>query len=82
MLSEDVDRYIALRRTLGYKLRKPARHLRAFAGHAASRGEAHIRTATVLAWVTAAGRTQDASSRALLESGAVRALPSRRRPSA
>lgn len=60
MLSEDVDRYIALRRTLGYKLRKPARHLRAFAGHAASRGEAHIRTATVLAWVTAAGRTQDA----------------------
>ena len=36
MLSEDVDRYIALRRTLGYKLRKPARHLRAFAGYAAS----------------------------------------------
>ena len=32
----------------------------AFAGYAASRGEAHIRTATVLAWVTAAGRTQDA----------------------
>lgn len=60
MLSEDVDRYIALRRTLGYKLRKPARHLRAFAGYAASRGETHVRTATVLAWVTAAGRTQDA----------------------
>jgi integrase/recombinase XerD len=60
VLSGAVDRYIALRRTLGYKLRKPARHLRAFADYAASRGEMHIRTATVLAWVTAAGRTQDA----------------------
>ena len=51
MLIENVDRYIALRRTLGYKLRKPARHLRAFAGYAASHGETHVRTATVLAWV-------------------------------
>jgi hypothetical protein len=30
MLSGDVDRYIGLRRTLGYKLRSPERHLRAF----------------------------------------------------
>jgi len=60
VLSENVDRYIALRRTLGYKLRKPARHLRAFAGYAASRGETYVRTTTVLAWVTASGRTQDA----------------------
>lgn len=59
VLSEDVDRYIALRQTLG-KLRKPARHPRAFSGYAASRGETHVRTATVLAWVTAAGRTQEA----------------------
>jgi hypothetical protein len=48
MLSGDVDRYIALRRTLGYKLRKPERYLRAFAEYATSRGEVHIRTATVL----------------------------------
>ena len=34
MLNEDVDRYIALRRTLGYKLRKPARNLQAFARYA------------------------------------------------
>ncbi len=60
MLNEDVDRYIALRRTLGYKLRKPARHLQAFARYADERGETHVRAATVLAWVTAAGRTQDA----------------------
>lgn len=60
MLSEDVDRYIALRGTLGYKLRKPARHLRAFADHAASRGEAHVCAATVLAWAMAAGPTREA----------------------
>jgi integrase len=60
MLNEDVDRYIALRRTLGYKLRKPARHLQAFARYADERGETHVRAATVLAWVAAAGRTRDA----------------------
>jgi integrase/recombinase XerD len=60
VLSEDVDRYIALRRTLGYKLRKPARHLRAFALYAASHRETHVRPAMVLAWVMAAGRTQEA----------------------
>ncbi|MFG1316848.1 tyrosine-type recombinase/integrase [Xanthobacter autotrophicus] len=60
MLNADVDRYIALRRTLGYKLRKPARHLRAFALYAASHRETHVRTSMVLAWVTAAGRTQEA----------------------
>ncbi|HTU55580.1 MAG TPA: tyrosine-type recombinase/integrase [Acetobacteraceae bacterium] len=61
MLSDDVvDRYIALRRTLGYKLRNPARHLRAFTDYVASRGETHVKTATVHAWVTAAGRTQEA----------------------
>ena len=60
MLSEAVDRYIALRRTLGYKLRKPARQLRAFADYAASRGETYIQTASVMAWTTAAGRTPEA----------------------
>ncbi len=60
MLKEEVDRYIALRRTLGYKLRKAARHLQAFARYADERGETHVWTATVLAWVTTAGRTQDA----------------------
>jgi integrase/recombinase XerD len=60
VLSGDVDRYIALRRTLGYKLRKAGRHLQAFANYATSRGETHILTATVLAWVSAAGSTQEA----------------------
>jgi integrase/recombinase XerD len=60
LLSEAVDRYIALRRTLGYKLRRAERHLRAFSDYAASRGEAHIQAASVLAWATAAGWTPEA----------------------
>lgn len=60
MLSGEADRYIALRRTLGYKLRKPGRHLKAFAAYAKAKGESHIRTATVMAWVVAVGRTREA----------------------
>ena len=65
MLTEDVDRYVALRRTLGYKLRKAARHLQAFARYADERGETHVRAATVLSWVTATGRTLDARAERL-----------------
>jgi integrase len=65
MLNEDVDRYIALRCTLGYKLRKPARNLQAFARYANDRGERHVRAATVLAWVTATGPTRDARAERL-----------------
>lgn len=56
MLKDATDRYIALRRTLGYKLIKSERHLRAFADFAADRGEIYVRTATVLRWLeTVAG---------------------------
>lgn len=65
MLKEDVDRYIALRHTLGYKLRKPARNLQAFARYADERGETHVRAATVLSWVTATGPTRDARAERL-----------------
>lgn len=67
MLSEDSDRYIALRRALGYKLVKAARHLQAFARFATERGDTHIRTTTVLAWVTAVGQTQGARDRRLVD---------------
>jgi hypothetical protein len=56
MLRADVDRYIALRRALGYKLVKPERYLRAFARHADARGDGNIRSAMVLAWVAAGPR--------------------------
>jgi integrase len=67
VLSEAADRYIALRRALGYKLIKAARHLQAFALFAATRGDTHIRTATVLAWVSDAGRTKGARDRRLVD---------------
>jgi integrase/recombinase XerD len=62
MLIDDAERYIALRRSLGFQLRKPARHLRAFARVAAEKCETHIRAATVIEWAAAAP-TPDARSR-------------------
>jgi integrase len=62
MLIDDIERYIALRRSLGFQLRKPARHLQAFARVAADKGETHIRAATVIEWA-AAGPTPDARNR-------------------
>lgn len=67
MLSDDVTRYIMLRRTLGYKLVKAERHLRSFARFAASRDETHIRAATVLAWLETVARTPNARARRLTD---------------
>lgn len=52
MLIAHVERYLALRRTLGYKLRNPATNLRAFARFAAAGGDTHIRVFTAVAWAT------------------------------
>jgi hypothetical protein len=54
MLMDDIERYVALRRSLGFKLKKPSRHLRSFARFAAERGEHHIHAATAVAWAAAA----------------------------
>jgi integrase/recombinase XerD len=62
MLIDDAERYIALRRSLGFQLRKPARHLQAFACAATEKGETHIRAATVIEWAAAAP-TPDARHR-------------------
>jgi integrase/recombinase XerD len=62
MLTDDVERYIALRQTLGFQLRKPARHLRVYARVATEKGETLIRAATVIEWATAAP-TLDARNR-------------------
>jgi hypothetical protein len=67
VLNDDVNRYITLRRTLGYKLVKAGRHLRAFARFAAGRGETHIRTASVLAWIETVSRTPGARARRLTD---------------
>lgn len=50
----DVERYVSLRQTLGYKLRNPSRNLRAFAAFATNKGDTHIRASTALEWATKA----------------------------
>jgi integrase/recombinase XerD len=52
MLTDHIDRYVALRQALGYRLRKTARRLHAFARFADAKGDTHIRTSTALAWAT------------------------------
>lgn len=52
MLTDHIDRYVALRQALGYRLRKNARHLHAFARFADAKGDTHIRTSTAVAWAT------------------------------
>lgn len=54
MLMTHVDRYLLLRQGLGFKLGNAARHLRAFAGFAAARGDTHIVAATAVDWAAAA----------------------------
>lgn len=54
MLTAPVERYLSLRRGLGFELREAARHLRAFAAFAAARGDTHIRASTAAAWAAEA----------------------------
>lgn len=67
MLINDIERYIALRRSLGFKLEKTGRHLRAFARHAREKGDTHIRIATAMAWVAEASSTPGGRYRLLQE---------------
>jgi integrase len=52
MLTVDVERYLSLRQTLGYKLRDVSRNLRSFARFAVERGEEHILISTAIIWST------------------------------
>jgi len=54
MLMIHVDRYLSLRQALGFKLSKAARHLHAFAGFAAARGDTHIVASTAVDWAAEA----------------------------
>jgi integrase/recombinase XerD len=50
MLITQVERYIAFRQTLGYKLREPSASLRAFVSFAAGRGDTHVGASTAVDW--------------------------------
>jgi integrase/recombinase XerD len=60
MLIDDIKHYLALRRSLGFKLERAGEYLSAFADFAAARGEHHIRAQTAIEWAqtapTAGGR--------------------------
>ncbi|MGE3998553.1 MAG: tyrosine-type recombinase/integrase [Variibacter sp.] len=63
MLSENAERYVALRQSLGFKLRKGARHLRSFVRHAAARGDTHVRAETAVSWAATAQSAAECDSR-------------------
>jgi integrase len=67
MLTDDADRYIELRRSLGFKLKKTARHLTAFARYAVDRGDTHVRRETAIAWAAAVSSTPRSHQRLLQE---------------
>lgn len=54
MLITAIDAYLALRQTLGFKLRDTTRILRAFARFAAARGDTHVREETAIRWAETA----------------------------
>ena len=53
-ITENVARFVAMKRKLGYRFKSEARVLRSFARFAAAQDEAFIRSATVLEWATTA----------------------------
>lgn len=50
MLTTDIERYLVLRRALGFKLEKTAEYLESFARFAEARGERHIRAQSAIEW--------------------------------
>jgi len=52
MLIAHVERYLALRQALGFKLREVSINLRAFAKFATARGDIHVRVSTTVDWAT------------------------------
>lgn len=54
MLSHDIERYLSLRRVLGFALHDTARHLRAYARFAADRGDTHVQATTAVEWASSA----------------------------
>jgi integrase/recombinase XerD len=50
MLTADIERYVSLRRALGFKLVGVARNLRSYGRFAASLNETHIRSTTAVDW--------------------------------
>ena len=63
MLSQNIDAYLALRRSLGSALSNEEYLLRAFARFASGRGQDHVRTDSVVAWAAGAPSPQERQRR-------------------
>jgi integrase len=50
MLTEDVERYVSVRKALGFKLHQKAHLLKAFSQFAAAKGDTFVRASTALEW--------------------------------
>ncbi|NJM35439.1 MAG: tyrosine-type recombinase/integrase [Rhodomicrobium sp.] len=59
----DVERYLALRRSFGFKLARVGAGLKSFARHAAVCGDTHVRTQTALSWAGAASSARQSYER-------------------
>lgn len=68
MLTSAIDRYLELRRALGYKLATDEAMLRSFARFAQERGDTHVASQTVLAWAarSTTARQRDKRTRAII----------------
>jgi integrase len=63
MLSQSIDAYLELRRSLGSALSNEEYLLRAFARFASGRGQAHVRTGSVVEWAAGAPSPQERQHR-------------------
>ncbi len=79
MLIEDIQRYLALRRSLGFKLEQAAEYLEWFARFATDKGERHIRAQTAIEWAQTAP-TPGATVPPAQGGRACGAVPSPRKP--
>ena len=62
-MMQAVTSYLAIRRAAGFELKMVEYKLRSFARFAAERGEAHIRTSTVIAWASQAPSVAERDTR-------------------
>ena len=60
MLMQDVDGYLALRRSLGFRLRETERVLRSFVQAAVAAHDTHIVSSTAIRWAGQSSSEADA----------------------
>jgi integrase len=61
MLTDEVERYLELRWSLGFKLRHTARNLRRFARFAGDKGDTHLKAVTAVEWAATASTPRQRS---------------------